>query len=169
MLRIKSLMHVLAIIVLSIYLNNCSEETTGSDDGSFQNLAGDWAMISFYYISQADTTLMVDLVKAGYITLNWKVKDDGTYTFTGTSMDVPFSGQSRFLGGDDSIDDEDGGTDILLDGDLRKAILARADIEAINQLLTEREHRSIYHDGERLIREGITTQDELNTACGLAE
>jgi len=58
---------------------------------------------------------------------------------------------------------------ILLDGDLRKAILARADIEAINQLLTEREHRSIYHDGERLIREGITTQDELNTACGLAE
>ena len=57
---------------------------------------------------------------------------------------------------------------IELDGHLRKAILAKADLEELEALLMSRGHTNILADGQRLITEGTTTQVELNKVCGIA-
>ncbi len=56
---------------------------------------------------------------------------------------------------------------IQLDGELRKAILARADTDAIERILADRQHRSIRDEGEKLISEGVTTGTELDRTCGI--
>jgi type II secretory ATPase GspE/PulE/Tfp pilus assembly ATPase PilB-like protein len=56
---------------------------------------------------------------------------------------------------------------VQLDGHLRKAILAKADLEELEALLMSRGHTNILADGWRLVNEGITTQDELNKICGM--
>jgi general secretion pathway protein E len=56
---------------------------------------------------------------------------------------------------------------VQLDSHLRKAILAKADLEELETLLMSRGHTNIFADGQRLVDEGITTQDELNKVCGI--
>ena len=57
---------------------------------------------------------------------------------------------------------------VRLESQLRKAILAKADLDELESILEERGHTTMLADGERLINEGITTQDELNNVCGIA-
>ena len=57
---------------------------------------------------------------------------------------------------------------IQLDSQLRKAILAKADLEELERILVSQGHQNLRLDGERLIKAGITTQTELNKACGQA-
>ncbi|UCG55770.1 MAG: type II/IV secretion system protein [Phycisphaerales bacterium] len=57
---------------------------------------------------------------------------------------------------------------VQLDGQLRKAILAKADLEELESLLLSEGHMNILVDGHRLVGDGITTQDELNKVCGIA-
>ena len=56
---------------------------------------------------------------------------------------------------------------VQLDSPLRKAILAKADLEELEALLMSKGHRNMLADGERLVSEGITTQEELNKVCGI--
>jgi len=57
---------------------------------------------------------------------------------------------------------------VQLDSQLRKAILAKADLEELEALLMCKGHTSMLADGERLISEGITTKEELNMVCGMS-
>ncbi|HUT30887.1 MAG TPA: GspE/PulE family protein [Sedimentisphaerales bacterium] len=57
---------------------------------------------------------------------------------------------------------------VQLDGPLRKAILAKADLEELEALLMSRGHTNMLTDGQRLVNEGTTTQEELNKVCGIA-
>ena len=57
---------------------------------------------------------------------------------------------------------------VQLDSQLRKAILTKADLEELEALLMCKGHTSMLADGQRLVSEGITTQEELNTVCGIA-
>lgn len=56
---------------------------------------------------------------------------------------------------------------IQLDADLRKAILAKADLDELEALLAAKGHVSVLQDGWRLVRNGTTTEAELNKACGI--
>jgi len=56
---------------------------------------------------------------------------------------------------------------VQLDGQLRRAILAKADLEELEALLMSRGHTNILADGLRLISDGVTTQQELNKVCGI--
>lgn len=58
---------------------------------------------------------------------------------------------------------------VELDGQLRRALLAKADLDALESLLMARGHTNMLADGERLITEGITTRQELNRVCGIAQ
>jgi general secretion pathway protein E len=55
---------------------------------------------------------------------------------------------------------------VELDGELRKAILAKADLEQMEEILKSRGHMNMAQDGRRLISEGVTTQDEIDKVCG---
>jgi type II secretory ATPase GspE/PulE/Tfp pilus assembly ATPase PilB-like protein len=57
---------------------------------------------------------------------------------------------------------------VQMNGQLRRAILAKADADQIDGILKESGHANIREDGRRLIDQGITTQEELNKACGIA-
>jgi type II secretory ATPase GspE/PulE/Tfp pilus assembly ATPase PilB-like protein len=57
---------------------------------------------------------------------------------------------------------------VMMDGALRKAILAKADIEELDAILKNRGHMNMAHDGRRLVSAGITTQQEVDTVCGLS-
>ena len=57
---------------------------------------------------------------------------------------------------------------VQLDSQLRKAILAKADLEELEALLMCKGHTSMLADGERLVSDGITTHEELNKVCGIA-
>ncbi len=57
---------------------------------------------------------------------------------------------------------------VQLGTDLRKAILAKADLEELEALLEQKGHVPILADGRRLVEAGTTTQAELNKACGIA-
>ena len=57
---------------------------------------------------------------------------------------------------------------VRLDGKLRKAILAKADLDELETILADRGHMSMAQDGRRLVNQGITTQDEVNKVCGSA-
>lgn len=58
---------------------------------------------------------------------------------------------------------------VQLDSDLRKGILAKADLEELDTLLQTKGHATILEDGRRLVETGVTTQAELNRACGLSD
>lgn len=58
---------------------------------------------------------------------------------------------------------------VRLDSHLRKALLDKADLEELETLLMSQGHTSMLADGQRLISEGITTQQELNKVCGISE
>jgi general secretion pathway protein E len=56
---------------------------------------------------------------------------------------------------------------VELDGQLRKAILAKADLEELEDILKGKGHTNMLADGKRLVNDGITTQEELNKVCGI--
>jgi len=56
---------------------------------------------------------------------------------------------------------------VQLDGQLREAILAKADADQLEAILTEKGHTNILEDGRRLLDQGITSQEELNKVCGI--
>jgi type II secretory ATPase GspE/PulE/Tfp pilus assembly ATPase PilB-like protein len=56
---------------------------------------------------------------------------------------------------------------VQLDGQLRKAILAKSDLDELETILKSKGHTNMLEDGERLVSEGITTQEELNKVCGI--
>jgi len=56
---------------------------------------------------------------------------------------------------------------VQLESQLRKAILAKADLDELENILKERGHTTMLADGRRLVSEGFTTQDELNKVCGI--
>jgi general secretion pathway protein E len=58
---------------------------------------------------------------------------------------------------------------VQLDGKLRKAILAKTDIEELGNILRDRGHMNMAQDGQRLVSQGVTTQNEVNKVCGTAE
>lgn len=56
---------------------------------------------------------------------------------------------------------------VQLDSRLRKAILDKADLDELEEILTNKNHTTMLTDGRRLVGEGVTTQDELNKVCGI--
>jgi len=56
---------------------------------------------------------------------------------------------------------------VQLDGQLRKAILAKADLDQLEALLESKGHKGMFTDAQRLISQGITTRHEVNTVCGI--
>jgi general secretion pathway protein E len=56
---------------------------------------------------------------------------------------------------------------VQLDGDLRKAVLAKADLDTLEALLVTKGHSTILADGRRLVEAGVTTREELTKACGV--
>jgi len=56
---------------------------------------------------------------------------------------------------------------VQLDSQLRKAILAKADLDELENILKDRGHTTMLTDGQRLVSDGITTQDELDKVCGI--
>ena len=55
---------------------------------------------------------------------------------------------------------------VQLDGDLRKAILSKADLDELESILTSRGHMSMAQDARRLVSRGITIQQEVEKVCG---
>ena len=55
---------------------------------------------------------------------------------------------------------------VQLDSDLRKAILAKADLEELEGILLDKGHANMLGDGQRLVSEGITTEEEVNRSAG---
>ncbi len=56
---------------------------------------------------------------------------------------------------------------VQLDGRLRKAILAKTDLDELEGILADRGHMNMAQDGQRLVSQGITTQEEVNKVCGV--
>jgi len=55
---------------------------------------------------------------------------------------------------------------VQLDSPLRKAILAKADLDELEALLKAKGHVTLLADGRRLVEAGVTTHAELHQACG---
>jgi len=58
---------------------------------------------------------------------------------------------------------------VQLDSQLRKAILAKADLDELENILKDRGHTTMLFDGKRLVNDGITTAEELNMVCGVLQ
>ncbi len=58
---------------------------------------------------------------------------------------------------------------VRLDGEIRRAILAKADLDTLAAILSARGHMSLRQAGRRLVADGITTGEELNRVCGCDE
>ena len=58
---------------------------------------------------------------------------------------------------------------VRLDGELRRAVLAKADLEQLESLIAARGHMTMRQYGARLVSEGITTAEELRRVCGAAD
>jgi type II secretory ATPase GspE/PulE/Tfp pilus assembly ATPase PilB-like protein len=56
---------------------------------------------------------------------------------------------------------------IQLDSNLRKAILAKADLDQLEGILEDKGHTNMLADGKRLVNDGISTEEELNKVCGI--
>lgn len=56
---------------------------------------------------------------------------------------------------------------VQLDSPLRKAILAKADLDEIENILQSKGHTNMFEDGRRLVADGVTAQEELNKVCGI--
>ena len=57
---------------------------------------------------------------------------------------------------------------VELDGQLRKAILAKADLDELENILTARGHMNVIQNATGLINQGITTDSEVEKVCGIA-
>jgi len=57
---------------------------------------------------------------------------------------------------------------VQLDGQLRKAILAKADLDELEQILAARGHMTMAQNASKLVRDGITTRHELRSVCQAA-
>ncbi len=55
-----------------------------------------------------------------------------------------------------------------LDGQLRKAIFAKADLAELANILTARGHMNVIQNATGLINQGITTDSEVEKVCGIA-
>jgi type II secretory ATPase GspE/PulE/Tfp pilus assembly ATPase PilB-like protein len=55
---------------------------------------------------------------------------------------------------------------VTLDGELRKAILSRSDMDTLQTTLNHRGHMTLLQDGRRLLCQGLTTLDEIHRVCG---
>jgi len=55
---------------------------------------------------------------------------------------------------------------VELDGQLRQAILQKADLDQLETILKNRGHMNMKQDGMRLVKEGITTREEITGVCG---
>lgn len=58
---------------------------------------------------------------------------------------------------------------VELDGELRKAILKKVDLDEMESILRNRGHMNIRRDGQRLVLNGLTTGQELRQVCGPLE
>ena len=56
---------------------------------------------------------------------------------------------------------------VQLDSQLRKAILAKADLDELENILKDKGHTTMLNDGKRLVQDGVTTIEELNNICGI--
>ncbi|MBN2591709.1 MAG: type II/IV secretion system protein [Sedimentisphaerales bacterium] len=56
---------------------------------------------------------------------------------------------------------------VHLDSELRKAILAKADIDQLECILKIQGHTNMISNGKQLINQGLTTMDELTKVCGI--
>jgi type II secretory ATPase GspE/PulE/Tfp pilus assembly ATPase PilB-like protein len=56
---------------------------------------------------------------------------------------------------------------VQLDGRLREAILAKRDLDELENILRDRGHMNMAQDGQRLVSMGITTRQEVNKVCGI--
>ncbi|MFH1719477.1 MAG: GspE/PulE family protein [Planctomycetota bacterium] len=56
---------------------------------------------------------------------------------------------------------------VQLDSQLRKAILAKTDLDELEEILKSKGHTTMIADGLRLVEDGVTTRDELNKVCGI--
>jgi len=54
---------------------------------------------------------------------------------------------------------------VQLDGRLRQALLARTDLEDLEEILRSRGHLNLRQDGMRLVNQGLTSQAELDQVC----
>jgi len=57
---------------------------------------------------------------------------------------------------------------VELDGQLRKAILAKADLDELENILAGRGHMNVTQNARVLINKGITTHSEVEKVCGVA-
>ncbi|MCE5325477.1 MAG: GspE/PulE family protein [Planctomycetaceae bacterium] len=58
---------------------------------------------------------------------------------------------------------------IQLDGDLRKALLAKADIDTLRDILARKGHMNLLQNGMHLVQTGVTTREELLRVCGRSD
>jgi len=58
---------------------------------------------------------------------------------------------------------------VRLDGELRRAVLAKADLEQLEAILAARGHMSLRQAGLQLVSQGTTTLAELDRVCGGGE
>ena len=56
---------------------------------------------------------------------------------------------------------------VQLRSQLRKAVLAKADPDELENIRKEMDHTTMRTGGKRLINDGITTGKELNMVCGV--
>jgi type II secretory ATPase GspE/PulE/Tfp pilus assembly ATPase PilB-like protein len=56
---------------------------------------------------------------------------------------------------------------VLMDGQLRKAVLAKCDLDELENILESRGHMNMLQDGRLLVGKGVTTQVEVNKVCGI--
>ena len=54
-----------------------------------------------------------------------------------------------------------------LDGELRKAILAKSDLDQLKEIINKRGHMSIQQHGNQLVKTGVTTKGEIQKVCNL--
>jgi type II secretory ATPase GspE/PulE/Tfp pilus assembly ATPase PilB-like protein len=55
---------------------------------------------------------------------------------------------------------------VTMDGELRKAVLARSDMETLETTLRHRGHMTLLQDGRRLVCHGLTGEEEIRRVCG---
>ena len=86
-----------------------------------------------------------------------KVDETGSFKATGCGDCLNTGYKGRFLIAEM----------VQLESQLRKAILAKADLDELENILKDRGHTTMLADGQRLVNEGVTTEDELNQVCGI--
>ena len=54
---------------------------------------------------------------------------------------------------------------VLLDGELRRAILEKTDLDTLNDILTRRGHMTLVQNAKKLLADGITSAEEIDSIC----